>query len=370
MSYYLTTPIHEELSAQSILEYKFLRNILARAALPEIADFTVPQFTVSIGEKKYRIDYGIVGAKYKFAIELDGYQFHSQRESFNNDRFRGNDLISDGWTLIRFSTENVNSDPKRCIKQLQETFAKDPLLKFYLLDEIIIEPISFYDKDWEVISQQKKNITNKTSALARSNRNSADMRIKEEGNRFLENRKVAYIAALKNTPPEGSNFEYTPPTGGYSNYTPPPSASEQNKKEGVAAGFQKNVKQEDPQKIKVKKVSSKKPLKPILIGVLGTIGILILVFGFVFLIMPGKSTTPDQQVGQPTAAPDRVNPPNTGITLEEFNAQPCRVGQIKGNQSKVYYIPGQTFYSDVKANVSCFNSEAEAQAAGYGKAKT
>src|SRR5438105_1987977 len=116
----IITPIYNQLSAQSSLEYIFLRFILARAALPEIGELTVPQFPVKIGNKFYRIDYGIVGLKYKFAIELDGFVVHSQKTNFNNDRFRGNDLINDGWTLIRFSTENVTTSSFRCITQLQE----------------------------------------------------------------------------------------------------------------------------------------------------------------------------------------------------------------------------------------------------------
>src|ERR1700712_986168 len=117
MSSNITPAIQDELSAQSVLEYNFLRYILSRAALPEIADFTVPQFPVKIENKTYRIDYGIVGTRSKFAIELDGFVAHSQKSNFNNDRFRGNDLINDGWTLIRFSTENINKDPNRCIAQ-------------------------------------------------------------------------------------------------------------------------------------------------------------------------------------------------------------------------------------------------------------
>src|SRR3954452_12856428 len=116
-----TTPVHNQLSAQSSLEYIFLRFILARAALPEIGELTVPQFPVKIGTRSYKIDYGIVGLKNKFAIELDGFVVHSQKSNFNNDRFRGNDLINDGWTLIRFSTENITGSPFRCITQLQET---------------------------------------------------------------------------------------------------------------------------------------------------------------------------------------------------------------------------------------------------------
>jgi hypothetical protein len=51
------------------------------------------------------------------------------------------------------------------------------------------------------------------------------------------------------------------------------------------------------------------------------------------------------------------------------DAAPCQLGQIKGNRnSKIYHVPGGGSYSQTKANVQCFPSESEAQAAGYRKA--
>ena len=47
----------------------------------------------------------------------------------------------------------------------------------------------------------------------------------------------------------------------------------------------------------------------------------------------------------------------------------CATGQIKGNISssdKVYHLPGGSFYNRTTAE-QCFNSEAEAQAAGFRK---
>jgi len=51
-------------------------------------------------------------------------------------------------------------------------------------------------------------------------------------------------------------------------------------------------------------------------------------------------------------------------------AQDCPTGQIKGNLggsgSKVYHMPGGSFYNRTKAE-QCFATEAEAQAAGFRK---
>jgi hypothetical protein len=91
---------------------------------------------------------------------------------------------------------------------------------------------------------------------------------------------------------------------------------------------------------------------------------------------------PTSQTVNPTSVPD--NPGNSGgneftdleiygaevaALIAEIAAKPCLVGQIKGSQSKIYQLPTQGFYAATKNNVSCFNSEAEAQAAGFRKAR-
>jgi hypothetical protein len=49
---------------------------------------------------------------------------------------------------------------------------------------------------------------------------------------------------------------------------------------------------------------------------------------------------------------------------------PCQVDQIKGNRnSMIYHTPEQRDYARTRENVECFNSEAEALAAGYRKAE-
>ena len=51
------------------------------------------------------------------------------------------------------------------------------------------------------------------------------------------------------------------------------------------------------------------------------------------------------------------------------DAAPRALGQIKANtRSKIYHVPSGGSYARTRANVECFNSEAEAAAAGYRKA--
>ncbi len=51
-------------------------------------------------------------------------------------------------------------------------------------------------------------------------------------------------------------------------------------------------------------------------------------------------------------------------------AAPCQPGQIKANRrSGIYHVPSGAFYANTKANVACFDSEGDARAAGFRKAR-
>jgi len=53
-------------------------------------------------------------------------------------------------------------------------------------------------------------------------------------------------------------------------------------------------------------------------------------------------------------------------TTEALAALPCQPGQIKGNRnSLIYHAPGGAFYEETRENVVCFNTAADARAAGY-----
>ncbi len=72
---------------------------------------------------------------------------------------------------------------------------------------------------------------------------------------------------------------------------------------------------------------------------------------------------------QAAATPTATKPPPVPTTIPDSAAAPCRPGQIKGNRdSHIYHLPGQQNYARTRADVVCFNTEAEAQAAGFRKA--
>ena len=83
---------------------------------------------------------------------------------------------------------------------------------------------------------------------------------------------------------------------------------------------------------------------------------------------PNYTTAGDANQGQNASNNGGVpgkNPDTTGPT-------DCKPGQIKGNigsGSRVYHMPGGSFYNRTKAE-ACFDTEAEAKAAGFRKSNS
>lgn len=94
--------------------------------------------------------------------------------------------------------------------------------------------------------------------------------------------------------------------------------------------------------------------------------------------MPGAGapvsapTTRPAPAPTPTAAPAAAPtaPPAAAPPASTDASYPCQAGQIKANRnSGIYHVPGGASYSQTRANVQCFDTEAEAQAAGFRRAQ-
>jgi superfamily II DNA or RNA helicase len=128
-------PLYEALTADSFLEYAFLRWILAPAVVADIVPHIVPQREISVNGKTYRLDYALEGVTRHIAIELDGFAYHGNRAAFTYDRLRQNDLQAAEWTVIRFSYDAVRQDPARCVEQLQAVMRLDPFLARFCIGQ-------------------------------------------------------------------------------------------------------------------------------------------------------------------------------------------------------------------------------------------
>lgn len=80
------------------------------------------------GSKRF-IDFAIIGASTRLAIEIDGYKYHAEgaidRASFDDQLDRQNELILQGWKVLRFSFDQIQSAPQLCQDQLRRMLISD-----------------------------------------------------------------------------------------------------------------------------------------------------------------------------------------------------------------------------------------------------
>jgi hypothetical protein len=86
-------------------------------------------------------------------------------------------------------------------------------------------------------------------------------------------------------------------------------------------------------------------------------------------------TTTNAPTTTTVRAPTTIAPATTAApaapraTAVDVGAAPCATGQMKGNNnSGIFHAPGQRDYGKTTANVTCFDTEADAIAAGFRKA--
>jgi hypothetical protein len=111
---------------------------------------------------------------------------------------------------------------------------------------------------------------------------------------------------------------------------------------------------------------------PVMVRVRGTPDVLLSFTCTVPTATSAAVTTPIQvavpavEIVAPTEQPASTPIP----TAVDLGIAQCQPGQIKGNRnSMIYHMPGQRDYEKTDANVACFDTEIEAQAAGYRRAK-
>lgn len=65
----------------------------------------------------YILDFAFEASK--IAIEIDGFAFHSDAVAFQRDRTRQNDLVANGWTVLRFTWQDVTARPSWVLAQVR-----------------------------------------------------------------------------------------------------------------------------------------------------------------------------------------------------------------------------------------------------------
>lgn len=78
------------------------------------------------GNRRF-LDFAYIQTSIKLAIEVDGYGPHVvklSRWQFINQLRRQNHLVLDGWSVLRFSYDEIADEPRRCQRLLQQFMGK------------------------------------------------------------------------------------------------------------------------------------------------------------------------------------------------------------------------------------------------------
>lgn len=93
--------------------------------------------------KRY-LDFAYIRPGVRICIEIDGYGPHlknSSRWQFSDSLERQNQLVIDGWTVLRFSYDQVKEKPRRCQQFVQQ------LMGQWLGDELTQTSLSIVEKE-------------------------------------------------------------------------------------------------------------------------------------------------------------------------------------------------------------------------------
>jgi very-short-patch-repair endonuclease len=116
-----TPKVRRVAAAANAWAASFLESVL-RALLLEagIEGFEV-QVVVVNGAFQARVDLG--HRQLRIAIEADGYEFHGGRSDFAADCRRYDELVAAGWLVLRFTYEQVLSNPHWVIATIRQAMA-------------------------------------------------------------------------------------------------------------------------------------------------------------------------------------------------------------------------------------------------------
>jgi hypothetical protein len=94
----------------------FQRSDFERAFLAAVADAGLPQPHACYFEHGYELD--LYWPERRFAVELDVFETHGTRESFEADRLRQEDLLLAGIEMIRVTGQRFEREPRQIMSRL------------------------------------------------------------------------------------------------------------------------------------------------------------------------------------------------------------------------------------------------------------
>lgn len=83
--------------------------------------FPERQYVVNIRKTTYFLDFCVFCKDGNIDIECDGERYHTMPESLTKDRIRNNNLTSYGWSVLRFSSSEINREINLCLEIVKKT---------------------------------------------------------------------------------------------------------------------------------------------------------------------------------------------------------------------------------------------------------
>ena len=334
---------------------------------------------IGIDKKLIRCDLFIwnpFDEKLRCIIEFDGYEWHSTNEKFTEDKIRDRDLRYQSYEVLRYSGKEINQDPMSCVKDLFKHINTGELRDFSIDFHLILS---------DEINKEKESILKRRCPKCEGTGH-LPIFIHRDGGKCFPCNGTGYIKdPLETIKPPVSVAPPVPVVPPVSVAPPVPVAPPVS----VALPVVMTTKQQIIAYAR----------KPIALTSAAVIGFLLIAWIMTATLMSGTRNAIRAEVttnvlpptpvvttvaasavsAEPSLAPTvglavATNQPvfhGTGrTTTVDPPWYPCQEKQIKGNKnSKIYHLPTGDFYPKTFQEVTCFNTSAEAEAAGFRAAK-
>ena len=126
-----TTPRRVSFGFSTIKTLKRAKNILnVYAVIPSEAIIgrllrhmrirATPQYRVTCDSTRFRLDFAIISARAKIAIECDNVKVHRSAAQKEHDRFKDIVLKKHGWRVIRITDVDIATNLKQCARLIKK----------------------------------------------------------------------------------------------------------------------------------------------------------------------------------------------------------------------------------------------------------
>ena len=130
--------IQENESKMNDIERRFVEDVFYPYAGENGLDYLKAQTPFEDSECRTRkLDFTVDTNRFRYVIEIDGYTYHAEGaqrvspEYFDDLLQKQNDLILNGYILIRFSYNQIRNHPDVCINTLRRSFKADAEINPY-----------------------------------------------------------------------------------------------------------------------------------------------------------------------------------------------------------------------------------------------